>query len=124
MFNERGYLDVRAKDAPSIQAWNKRQLGIDVQQWDGTAFPWTDGEGKPIAGRTTRSIGLKHGDPFAFSTATFIVNYRVEDLHALVKVLREEGRNVLEKIHNSKYEQFAWILDPEGIKAALWQPPA
>ncbi|HYU07932.1 MAG TPA: hypothetical protein VEK77_00980 [Gemmatimonadales bacterium] len=39
---------------------------------------------------------------FAPSTATFMVNYRVEDLHALVKVLREEHCNVLEKIDDSE----------------------
>lgn len=58
------------------------------------------------------------------STATFMINYRVEDLHALVKVLREEGCNVLKKIEESEYEKFAWVIDPEGNKVELWQPPA
>lgn len=30
----------KAKDAPSLQAWYKRHLGIDVQEWGGTAFSW------------------------------------------------------------------------------------
>jgi hypothetical protein len=93
-----GGIFFKAKDAPALQAWYTRHLGIDVQEWGGTAFPWTDGEGKPVAGTTAWSIGSAQGDPFAPSTATFMVNYRVEDLHALVKVLREEGCNVLEKI--------------------------
>jgi hypothetical protein len=37
----------KAKDAPSLQAWYKRHLGIDVQAWGGAAFDWTDAEGKP-----------------------------------------------------------------------------
>ena len=45
-----------------------------------------------------------------------MVNYRVDDLHALVKVLREEGCNVLEKIDESEYGKFAWVIDPEGNK--------
>jgi len=53
-----------------------------------------------------------------------MVNYRVEDLHALVKVLRAEGCNVLEKIDDSEYGKFAWVIDPEGNKVELWQPPA
>ena len=52
-----------------------------------------------------------------------MVNYRVEDLHALVKVLKEEGCNVLEKIDDSEYGKFAWVIDPEGNKVELWQPP-
>jgi len=118
-----GGIFFKAKDAPALQAWYKRHLGIDVQDWGGAAFTWTDGEGKPIAGTTIWSIGSAQGDQFAPSTATFMVNYRVEDLHALVKVLREEGCNVLEKIDDSEYGKFAWVIDPEGNKVELWQPP-
>jgi uncharacterized glyoxalase superfamily protein PhnB len=42
---------------------------------------------------------------------------------ALVKVLKEEGCNVLEKIDESEYGKFAWVIDPEGNKVELWQPP-
>ena len=52
-----------------------------------------------------------------------MVNYRVEDLHGLVKVLKEEGCNVLDKIDDSEYGKFAWVIDPEGNKVELWQPP-
>jgi len=53
-----------------------------------------------------------------------MVNYRVEDLLVLVKVLREEGCNVLEKIDDSECGKFAWVIDPEGNEGELWQPPA
>ena len=43
---------------------------------------------------------------------------------ALVEVLREEGCDVLEKIDDSEYGKFAWVIDPEGNKVELWQPPA
>ena len=102
-----GGIFFKAKDAPSLQAWYKRHLGIDVQTWGGAAFTWADTEGKP----------------FAPSAASFMVNYRVEDLHALVKALKEEGCNVLEKIDESEYGKFAWVIDPEGNKVELWQPP-
>jgi predicted enzyme related to lactoylglutathione lyase len=49
---------------------------------------------------------------------------RIEDLHALVTVLRDEGCNVLEKSDESEYGKFAWVIDPEGNKVELWQPPA
>jgi uncharacterized glyoxalase superfamily protein PhnB len=77
-----------------------------------------------VAGTTIWSVGPAEGDHFAPSTASFMVNYRVEDLHGLVKVLREEGCNVLEKIDESEYGKFAWVIDPEGNKVELWQPPA
>jgi predicted enzyme related to lactoylglutathione lyase len=90
----------------------------------GAAFTWTDDEGKPAAGTTVWSIGSEQSDQFAPSTARFMVNYRVEDLTSLVKALREEGCSVLEKIDESDYGKFAWVIDPEGNKVELWQVPA
>ncbi|MCX7248331.1 MAG: VOC family protein [Burkholderiales bacterium] len=118
-----GGIFFKAKDAPTLQAWYKRHLGIDVQEWGGTAFNWTDSEGKPAGGSTIWSVGADEGDHFAPSKAKFMVNYRVEDLHGLVRILKEEGCNVLDKIDDSEYGKFAWVIDPEGNKVELWQPP-
>lgn len=114
----------KAKDAPALQAWYRRHLGIDVQDWGGAAFRWTDAEDRPVAGTTIWSIGPAEGDLFAPSAASFMINYRVEDVRALVAALKEEGCNVLDRIDESEYGTFAWVLDPEGNKVELWQPPA
>ena len=119
-----GGIFFKAKDAPSLQTWYKQHLGIDVQEWGGAAFNWTDAEGNPVAGTTAWLITSERSGQFAPSIAPFMVNYRVEDLLALVKVLREEGCNVLEKVDDSEYGKFAWVIDPEGNKVELWQPPA
>jgi predicted enzyme related to lactoylglutathione lyase len=55
--------------------------------------------------------------------ATFMVNYRVADLHALLRALREEGCEVLDKVEESDFGIFGWVIDPEGNKVELWQPP-
>ena len=119
-----GGIFFNARDPITLRAWYKAHLGIDVQEWGGAAFTWTHAEGKAFPGTTIWSIGSAEGDQFAPSSATFMINYRVDDLHALVKVLREEGCNVLDKIDDSEYGKFAWVIDPEGNKVELWQPPA
>jgi predicted enzyme related to lactoylglutathione lyase len=119
-----GGIFFKAKDAPALQAWYKRHLGIDVQPWGGAAFSWSDDEGKPVGGMTIWSIGAADGDPFAPSQAPFMINYRVDDVVALVEVLKREGCNVLDKVDDSEYGKFAWVIDPEGHKVELWQPPA
>ena len=53
-----------------------------------------------------------------------MINYRVENVHAVVEALRAEGCNVLDNIDESDYGKFAWVIDPEGNKVELWQPPA
>ena len=112
-----------AKDPVALRAWYQKHLGIDVQEWGGTAFTWTDGDGNPTKGTTVWSIGAASGDNFAPSTSTFMINYRVEDLAALLQALREEGCNVLEKTDDSEFGKFGWVMDPEGNKVELWQPP-
>lgn len=49
--------------------------------------------------------------------------HRVADLQNLLNALRAEGCNVLEKTDDSEYGKFGWVLDPEGNKVELWQPP-
>ena len=61
---------------------------------------------------------------FAPSPASFMINYRVDNIHALVAALRAEGCNVLGDVDESDYGKFAWVIDPEGNKVELWEPPA
>ncbi|MFT7680385.1 MAG: putative enzyme related to lactoylglutathione lyase [Planctomycetota bacterium] len=118
-----GGIFIKAKDAPALQAWYGRHLGIDVQAWGGTAFSWANSDGEPAGGMTVWSISPEESDQFAPSQASFMVNYRVDDLHALVALLKAEGCNVLDKINDDEYGKFAWVIDPEGNKVELWQPP-
>jgi predicted enzyme related to lactoylglutathione lyase len=118
-----GGIFFHAKDPVALRAWYQRHLGIDVQEWGGTAFRWADGEGRPLKGTTVWSIGAVGGGYFAPSRAPFMVNYRVENLERLLQMLRDEGCEVLEKTDDSEYGKFGWVMDPEGNKVELWQPP-
>jgi len=118
-----GGIFFQARDPIALGAWYKRHLGIEVQEWGGAVFPWTDGAGNPAKGTTVWSIHAAGSDYLAPSTATFMINYRVEDLAALLQALREEGCRVLEQTEDSEYGKFGWVIDPEGNKVELWQPP-
>ena len=119
-----GGIFFHAKDPAALGAWYKQHLGIDVQSWGGAAFSWADDAGNPTTGTTIWSVGASDNKQFEPGTASFMVNYRVADLDALLKVLREEGCNVLDKYDDSEYGKFGWVIDPEGNKVELWQPPA
>lgn len=54
----------------------------------------------------------------------FMINYRVEDLTALLAQLRREGCAVDPKVEESELGKFGWVMDPEGNRVELWQPPA
>jgi predicted enzyme related to lactoylglutathione lyase len=59
---------------------------------------------------------------FVPSKASFMVNYRVADLHGLLRLLREEGCQVLENVEESEFGIFGWVMDPKGNKVELWRP--
>jgi predicted enzyme related to lactoylglutathione lyase len=116
-----GGVFIRAKDPAKLRSWYKTHLGIDIQAWGGTAFRWVDAAGAPANGTTAWAVSS--GADFAPSTASFMINYRVADLPGLLKALRDEGCEVLEKTEESEYGKFGWVMDPEGNKVELWQPP-
>lgn len=118
-----GGIFFKARDPDALRGWYRDHLGIEVQEWGGAAFTWTDADGKPTGGTTVWSIGAEGGDYYAPSTASFMINYRVEDLAAVLQALREEGCEVLEKTEDSEFGRFGWVMDPEGNKVELWQPP-
>ena len=119
-----GGIFFHARDPVALGAWYREHLGIDVQPWGGAAFRWTDEAGQPVAGTTVWSVQAADGEPFAPSKAPFVINYRVADLSALLQVLREEGCEVLGTTSESEFGSFGWVMDPEGNKVELWQPPA
>jgi predicted enzyme related to lactoylglutathione lyase len=118
-----GGIFFHAQDPAALRAWYRTHLGIDVQDWGGAAFVWADENGNPTKGLTVWSIGAAGGDQFAPSRSPFMINYRVDDLAALLQALRDEGCHVLEKTDDSEYGKFGWVIDPEGNKVELWQPP-
>jgi predicted enzyme related to lactoylglutathione lyase len=119
-----GGIFFKAKDPVALRTWYQTHLGIDVQEWGGAALPWTDAAGNPTAGTTIWSVSGAESDYFAPSDATFMINYRVADLHALLGALRAEGCTVLDTTDESEFGKFGWVIDPEGNKVELWEPPA
>ncbi|MDE2369115.1 MAG: VOC family protein [Burkholderiales bacterium] len=119
-----GGIFFQARDPAALGAWYRTHLGVDVQPWGGTAFEWADAEGRPFKGTTVWSIGGAGSDQFEPGRSTFMINYRVADLAALLAALRAEGCHVLDKTDDSEYGKFGWVMDPEGNKVELWEPPA
>ena len=115
-----GGIFFKAKDPKALQAWYRDHLGVDVKPWGGAAFDWVDADGKPTGGTTAWSIASESSDQFS---RPFMVNYRVADLHGLIAALKAEGCDVVDKTEDSEYGKFGWVVDPEGNKVELWEPP-
>ncbi|HKE94480.1 MAG TPA: VOC family protein [Povalibacter sp.] len=118
-----GGIFFQARDAAALREWYRQHLGIDVQEWGGTSFPWSGADNPQGTGSTAWSIFEDSSTYFAPSPARFMVNYRVADLHAVLSALRSEGCDVDTKVDESAFGKFGWVMDPEGNRIELWEPP-
>ena len=120
-----GGIFIKSAQPEQLRAWYQQHLGLDVQPWGGTAFRWqADGRTEPDGGATVWSVMEADSPYFAPSAAPFMVNYRVDDLHAMLAQLRAAGCAVDDKVDESDYGKFGWVMDPDGTRVELWQPPA
>lgn len=115
-----GGIFFKAKDPKALSAWYRQHLGVDVTDWGGAIFPW-GGEGGE-EGMTVWRPFKADTDYMSPSESSFMINYRVEDVAALLDVLREEGCQVVGEMQESEQGKFGWVMDPEGNKVELWQP--
>ena len=113
----------KARDADSLRAWYARHLKLAIADWGGTSFrsPAARGDGRSV--ETVWSIFSASSDYFAPSAAPFMINYRVSDLEAVLESLRAEGCDVDPKTETSQFGKFGWVMDPEGNRIELWEPP-
>lgn len=118
-----GGIFIKAKDAAALRAWYRRHLGIEVEEWGGVAFRWSNPDNPQAVGSTIWTVFENSSKYFDPSQAPFMINYRVEDLDALLQALRDEGCEVDEKTESSEFGKFGWVMDPEGNRVELWQPP-
>jgi predicted enzyme related to lactoylglutathione lyase len=108
----------RAEDAAKLRAWYAEHLGIDLTEWGHKQFEWTPG------GSTTWAVFDHDTDYLGRREQTFMVNFRVADLDAMLAQLRSAGVEVIDDVQESDFGRFGWAVDPEGTRFELWEPPA
>lgn len=118
-----GGIFFKAKDPKALTAWYSKHLGLKVEDWGGVAFRWSE-DNASSDGTTIWNPFKAESDYFQPSTASFMVNFRVADLHGLLQALREVGCQLVGEPEESEYGKFGWVVDPEGNKVELWEPPA
>jgi catechol 2,3-dioxygenase-like lactoylglutathione lyase family enzyme len=116
-----GGIFFRSPNPKALEAWYRDHLGLDVTEWGGCVFEWGGADSE--AGMTIWSVFPEDTDKMAPSGASFMVNFRVADLASLMAALRAEGCRVLEQTEASEFGRFGWVLDPDGNKVELWEPP-
>ncbi len=116
-----GGIFFKCKDPKKMREWYQQNLGLNTNQY-GAVFEWWQGADSSQKGFTQWSPFSEKTKYFEPSTKDFMINYRVENLVALVDELKKNGVTVVDTIETVEYGKFVHILDLEGSKVELWEP--
>ena len=105
-------------DPAALAAWYQKHLGMPLEDFGGAILRWPDDRAED-KGLTVWHIAAQGSQWF---DAPLMINYRVDDLVALLAQLRAGGVEVIQGPESHENGKFAWILDPDGNKVELWEP--
>ena len=110
-------------DRAALAEWYRKHLGLELEQFGGAIFRWpndTAGDN----GLTVWHVADPGSKWFHPSDASFMINYRVDDLGEMLEHLRANGVEIVGGPESHENGKFAWILDLDGNKVELWEPMA
>ncbi|MFE2009133.1 VOC family protein [Streptomyces sp. NPDC059491] len=108
-----GYF-LRAADPKALNAWYRDCLGLDADEHG----LWRQADGPTVF--ATFDSGT---DYFGSRSQQTMLNFRVDDLEAMLAQLRAKGADVSDDIQDmAGVGRFGWVTDPEGNRVELWQP--
>lgn len=116
-----GGIFFKCKEPAKVREWYQKNLGLETNQY-GSVFEWRQGADSTKKGFTQWSPFNEKTKYFLPSTKEFMINYRVENMEALLLTLRSNGVEILDSVATYDYGKFVHLLDPEGNKIELWEP--
>lgn len=116
-----GGIFFKCKDPKAVREWYKKHLGFETNQY-GAVFEWRQGADSSQKGFSQWSPFKETTKYFEPSSKDFMINYRVENLEALIEQLKKDGVTVTDSIQSVEYGKFVHIMDLEGNKLELWEP--
>jgi predicted enzyme related to lactoylglutathione lyase len=116
-----GGVFLRSRDPGALAKWYAQHLGNKLNDFNGAAFEWTD-EVPAGTGMTAWSTFPTDTGYFGDGPQLTMINYRVDDLDALLAELIAAGVWIDPKRDEASYGKFAWIKDCDGNRLELWQP--
>ena len=112
-----------SSDHKALAAWYRDHLGMALEDFGGAILRWPN-DTADDRGLTVWHVAGKDSKWFSPSTSPFMINYRVDDMDALLAQLRAANVEVIQGPESHENGKFAWIMDPDGNKVELWEPKA
>ena len=116
-----GGIFFKSDDPKTMRAWYQEKLGLNTNDY-GTLFEFrssTNPEQKEYLQWSPFAKDTKYFEP---SSKDFMINFRVDNLEAVLKNLKAQGVEQIGETMHESYGNFAHVMDPEGNKIELWEP--
>jgi predicted enzyme related to lactoylglutathione lyase len=110
-------------DHKALSEWYSKNLGLALEPWGGAILNWTEDKSDD-KGLTVWNAAKKDTEWFSPSTASFMINYRIDNMTEMLAQLKQNGVEVFKGPESHENGKFAWVLDPDGNKIELWEPMA
>ena len=104
----------KSEDPKKLTEWYAKHLGLKVEPDGHVMFRWHSEEQFDKNAYSVWAPIPTDTKYFESSSAPFMINFRVANLLEMVEQLRKDGVEVDEKVEESEYGIFAWLMDPEA----------
>ncbi len=119
-----GGIFFKSENPQKLYEWYEKHLGIQREaHGQGAEFHWRELQTADGTQPGPDGIFPQTTKYFGASKAGFMLNYRVDNLDALLEDLAKSGVEIDPKRENADFGRFAWITDPDGNRIELWEPP-
>jgi predicted enzyme related to lactoylglutathione lyase len=108
-------------EGKDLSAWYQKHLGMKLEDFGSAILQWKEDTAED-GGATVWHVGDRDSEWFSPSKSRFMINYRVDDMEALVEQLGSDDIEILKGPEYHENGVFAWLMDPEGNKIELWEP--
>jgi len=115
-----GGIFFKSANRDQMREWYSQHLGLADQGY-GAMLPWREHDDPQKEHVTVWTIFPGSTD-YIPATQSFMINYIVDDMDALLDRLKLEGVKIDAKRMDESYGRFAWIYDLDGNKIELWEP--
>lgn len=117
----------KSKNPKKLKEWYVKHLGVPVvvegSEESYIIFNWEEQANSKKKGYTLWGPFKEDSVYFKPSEKSYMFNFTVDNLDEILQTLKEEGVYVFEDREEHQEGKFGWIMDPEGNKIELWEPP-
>ena len=113
----------RSKDPFRLATWYRETLGLDIEDWGTTFGAAFSPDTMPLHSFTVWGAFTNDTEYFGKRSQFCMINLIVDDLDLALANVKASGAQVLPEREDYDYGRFGWVVDPDGNRLELWEPP-